>query len=91
MPGISISARRSDKGGRKVNPSDAFARETNVLKKFVKAVGFGIEARKREFRSNDLPNMLIAHYEATCGAAATNVFHPTCLSCRPVVMQLLCE
>ena len=60
MPGISISAGRSDKGGRKVNPSDAFARETNVLKKFVKAAGFGIEARKREFASGDLMNKLIA-------------------------------
>jgi hypothetical protein len=73
-----------------INPNVAFACETNVLKKFVKAAGFGIEARKRELTSGDLLNKLIARYEATCGAAATNVFHPTCLSCRPVFMQLLC-
>jgi len=60
-----------------------------VLKKFVKAAGFGIEARKREFTSIDRLNKLIALYKATCGAAATKVFHPTCLSCRPVFMLLL--
>ena len=57
-----------------INPNVAFACETNVLKKFVKAAGFGIEARKRELTSGDLLNKLIARYEATCGAAATNVF-----------------
>ena len=31
-----------------------------MLKKFVKAAGFGIEARKREFASGDLMNKLIA-------------------------------
>jgi len=74
---------------QRCNPDVAFARETNVLKKFVKAAGFGFEARKREFTSSDFLNKLTARYEATCGAAATNVFHPTCLSCSPVFMQLL--
>jgi len=73
-----------------INPDVALARETNVLKKFVKAAGFWIGARKREFTPGDLLNKLIAHYEASCGVAATNVFHPTCLSCSPVFMQLLC-
>jgi len=58
-----------------------------VLKKFVKAAGFGIGARKREFTSCDLLNKLIARYEATCCAAATNFFHPTCLSSCHVLMQ----
>ena len=66
-------------------PNVSFARETNALKKFVKAALFGLDHVNEEFTSGDVPDMLIAHYEATCGAATTNVFHPTCLSFRPVL------
>jgi len=51
-----------------------------VLKKFVKAAGFGLDHVNGEFTSSDFQDKLIAYYEASCGAAATNVFHPTRLS-----------
>jgi len=57
-----------------------------VLKKFVKAAGFGLNHVNEEFTSSGFLNKLIAHYGATCGAAATNVFHPVRLSSRPVFM-----
>jgi len=59
-----------------------------VLKKFVKAAGFGLDHVNEEFTFGDLLNKLIALSEATCGAAATNVFHPTCLSSYDIFMQL---
>jgi len=58
----------------------AFERETNVLKKFVKAAGFGLKHVNEDFTSGDFLNNRIAPYEATCGAAATNVFQPIRLS-----------
>ena len=44
-----------------------------------------------EFTSGDFLNKLMASYEATCGAAATNVFQPIRLSSYAVFMQLLCK
>jgi hypothetical protein len=57
--------------------------ETNVLKKFVNAAGFGLDHVNEEFMFSDFPDKLIAYYEASCGAAVTNVFHPICLSFWP--------
>ncbi len=51
-------------------------RETNGLKKFVNAAAFGLNHVSEEFTSGDFLNRLIACYEATYGAADTNVFHP---------------
>jgi hypothetical protein len=73
---------------RLINPIVAIERETNVLKKFVKAAGFGLNHVNEEFTSGDLLNKLIAVYKASCGAAATNVFLPIRLSSYAVFMQL---
>lgn len=45
----------------RVNPNVAFARETNVLKKFVKAAGFGLDHVNVEFTSGDFLNKPIAY------------------------------
>jgi hypothetical protein len=63
-----------------INHIVAIAQETNVMKKSVKAARFGLNHVNGEFTSGDILNELIARYEATCGAAATNVFHPIRLS-----------
>ena len=39
----------------------AFERETNVLKKFVKAAGFGLNHVNEEFTSGGFLNQLIAY------------------------------
>jgi hypothetical protein len=65
---------------RLINPNVAIERETNVLKKSVKAAGFGLNHVNEEFTFSDFLNKLIATYKASCGAAATNVFHPIRLS-----------
>ena len=62
-----------------------------MLKKFVKAAGFGLNHVNEYFTSGDFLNKLIAPYEAACGAAATNVFQPLRLSSYAVFMQLLCK
>ena len=74
-----------------VNPDVAFAGEPNVLKKFVKAAGFGLDHVNEEFTSGGPLNKLIAAYVATCGAAATNIFQYIRLSSYAVFMKLWCE
>jgi hypothetical protein len=64
------------------------ARETSVLKKFVKAARFGLNHVNEEFTSGEFPNKLTVYCRAACGGAATNVFHLTCLSFCPGFMQL---
>jgi hypothetical protein len=41
-----------------------------------------------EFTFSEFLNKLIATYKASCGAAATNVFHPIRLSSYAFFMQL---
>jgi len=62
--------------------------EANVLKKSVKAAGFGLNHVNGEFTSSDFLDTQIEYYGASCGAAATNVFHPTRLSYWHVFMEL---
>jgi hypothetical protein len=59
-----------------------------VLKKSVKAAGFGLNHVDGEFTSSDFRNKPVEYYVAACGAAATNVFYFTRLSDRQVFMQL---
>ena len=61
-----------------------------MLKKFVKAAGFGLDYVNEEFTYSDLLSEPIAYYGASCGAAATDVFHPTRLSLCHTFMQLEC-
>ena len=91
MPGISISAGRSDKGGRKVNPS--VVRPTLLYKEILtlnpslcnpESFVCHSECSEESRRSQD-------RFHEGSRRSAQNVFHPTCLSCSPVVMQLLCE
>jgi len=62
-----------------------------VLKKSVKAAGFGLNHVNEEFTSGGPLDKLMAPYEAACGAAATNIFQPIRLSFYTVFMQLQCE
>ncbi len=68
-------------------PNVTYEGETNVLKKSVNAAGFGLNHVNEELISIDLLNKLIVWYRASCGAAATNIFHPTCLSFCPFFIQ----
>jgi hypothetical protein len=45
----------------RVSPNVVFATETNVLKKFVKAAGFGLDHVNVEFASGDLLNKPITY------------------------------
>ncbi len=50
------------------------------MKKFVNAAGFVLDHVNEEFTFYYFINAFIAYRGASCGAAATNVFHPIRLS-----------